>query len=157
VTGAKDLVAGNDHACMLIEKDIGGVVNDNIDCWGDLNAATNTVNYFASHLPVLLIAAARSTTCAVSVSGGLFCDGLDDVSFTVPFANLPANANQLEITADVVCARSDSAIRCWNSSGVLLDDVPENLTSVSDLALGGQYRCTINNGRPQCWGQTGVP
>lgn len=152
-SGSKDLVAGTGHGCALIQKNFGGgVIGDNIDCWGNLLAAQNTVDHFNGDVPVLAIAAAGNSTCAMSQAQGLFCSGQDSMSVNIGFANLPADPKQIEMTTQRVCVRSDSELKCWNAGGSLLDDTPLNFKALSDVAMGANFYCVINNKRPQCWG-----
>jgi len=179
-SGVIAISTGFSHACALLNS--GGV-----KCWGENESGqigdgtlvdkTSPVDVTGLGSGVVAISAGGSHTCAITISGNLYCWGynrygqIGDGSTTdrvtpTPVSGLGVNATKVSANFKHTCALlSNGTIKCWggNDSGQLGDGTTtESHLPVTVLAppasslivsSGGTHTCAIDNsGRVWCWG-----
>jgi alpha-tubulin suppressor-like RCC1 family protein len=182
IASVRALSAGLYHTCALTAS--GGV-----RCWGDnslgqvgMGADAGAVQSLPSPDDVLsnakAIAAGGSTTCALTMGGGVRCWGSNDGGelgdgtqvnrASPPSTDVPIGEPVTAIVTgrEHVCALTSSGgVRCWgmNLYGALGNGQPPELrlspnridvlTGVQALAAGGYHTCALTKaGAVRCWG-----
>ncbi|MBI5293750.1 MAG: RCC1 repeat-containing protein, partial [Chloroflexi bacterium] len=172
---ARQVVAGIDHTCALLE-------NGNVYCWGENQdrqladgTTTDRSTPVLSFTGAVQLASTHKHTCAVRASGLAFCWGPNaagELGTGVASAP-PVSAVQVVGLTDIAaiaagaratCAlRADGTVRCWgiNIDGRLGDGTttdslvpvePIGLTNVSAIAMDWYNGCAISSGSVRCWG-----
>ena len=179
-SGATAIVGGSAHTCAVVSG--GGV-----KCWGDnylgqLGDGTTTGRLVPTSVLGLdeaaaSLAAGEFHTCAVTVSGGMRCWGMNyagqlgdgtQVDHLTPaaVAGLPEAASVSAARSYTTCAVTTTGkVLCWGygRDGQLGDGIPltrQNPTAVIAVsgmlpkpALGGSHACVITaGGAVSCWG-----
>jgi len=167
--------AGYEHTCAVDE-------DGRAKCWGanrsgqlgngsteDSSAPVDVIG-----LPegVAAIAAGQQHTCALTLSGGVYCwgdnlfnrlgDGSDEDSPTpVPALGLASDVEAISIGLGHSCAlKTDSSVVCWGATGFLgvasFDKgpltVPGLENGVSTISAGLTHTCALKGGKVLCWG-----
>jgi len=177
-SGVEDISAGNRHTCAVTSA--GGVF-----CWGEnvhgqLGNGTNV----SSSDPVAIVdpgseirslASAALHTCALSVSGEVFCWGSNSYGQLGDGTNISSSTPRLVVGLDqasridagtwFTCAQTTSGeIECWgdNSFGQLGDGSSSSrltpgpvpgLAGVAGFVSGSHHNCAYNyTGEAFCWG-----
>lgn len=178
VTGATALVAGLEHACVL-------VAGGQIKCWGFTGYGQAGADYFGTVIyepreldgigDAFALAAGNRHTCALIAGGTLDCWG--DNYFgqlgNGKFISNPTPVNVTGVSGATALAAggghsctlvAGGAVKCWgdNGSGQLGNGsrrdspTPVNVTGVSGatvLAAGGGHTCVlVAGGAVRCWG-----
>ena len=182
VSGVVAITAGNNHTCVLTSA--GGV-----QCWGDnaagqLGDGTQTtsrtpVDVVGLTSGVALISAGYNHTCAVTVSGGAKCWGLNtdgqlgnntktSSSVPVDVATLASGVASITAGSFHTCVKTLSGgAKCWGSNysgqlGINVDDrlswsfpidVVGLTSGVAAIEAGGLHTCALTTGSGvKCWG-----
>lgn len=178
VTGATALVAGVEHACVL-------VAGGKIKCWGFSGYGQAGADYFRTVIyepreldgigDAFALAAGDRHTCALIAGGTLECRG-DNYFGQLGNGKFISNPTPVNVTgvsgATALAAEgghsctlvAGGAVKCWgdNGSGQLGNGsrrdspTPVNVTGVSGatvLAAGGGHTCVlVAGGAVKCWG-----
>jgi alpha-tubulin suppressor-like RCC1 family protein len=169
-TGVRDVAAGEDHSCALLDA-------GNVKCWGENYAGQLGDGTFdASLVPVdvlelgdvVQVAVGDASTCALDAAGVVTCWGADYAGFFEVGAVEGATAIAMgELHA---CALTTThGVKCWgrNGLGALGDgtgmdsvfdpvDVVGLTTGVASVYAGGNSSCAITeSGAARCWGDNG--
>ena len=167
--------AGYEHTCAVGE-------DGRAKCWGanrdgqlgngsteDSSAPVDVIG-----LPegVAAIAAGQRHTCALTLSGGVYCwgdnlfnrlgDGSDEDSpKPVPALGLASGVQAIAVGWNHSCAlKTDSSVVCWGATGFLgvasFDKgpliVPGLESGVSAIAVGPTHTCALKGKQVLCWG-----
>jgi alpha-tubulin suppressor-like RCC1 family protein len=180
VGGAVQVVAGNEHTCVVVS---GG--NNEVACWGagDQGQLGNGLTADAANptlvsglaLPLKDIAAGSAHTCVAYADGTVACWGdnsagqlgngsTTDSSSPVQVPGLE-QVLSLSAGADHTCAlRADDTVRCWGNnelgalgtSNTISSSTPQTLiggSNMASLALGNKNSCVLRyDGTVDCWG-----
>ncbi len=131
--------AGFKHTCAISDT--------RIICWGSNQQGQLDVP--SDIVAPTEIAAGKTFTCAID-QGNIRCWGKSP-SILSEVPGLLVNPRQLRVSSDHACVITDVGLRCWggHSPGVL---IPEDLSDITEVAVGGGYTCVITDKRVKCWG-----
>ncbi len=132
----------------------------------DSNTGTNTG--LVAEYDIIKIAAGDTHSCAIPKeegdSGHAYCWGenangqLGTLGYADYISPTPVGASayfsDIKLNGDNSCALSSTAqdLFCWGL-GTTYPQQLNDLTSVTDFAVGYHHICAINNGKVYCWGQ----
>jgi alpha-tubulin suppressor-like RCC1 family protein len=187
LTGATSTAGGYSHACALTAA--GSVM-----CWGDNSAGqlgdgTNVshpapVNVVAplAGLPVKAIAVAGNHSCALTMTGAVYCwgdnwngdlgNGNAGMPSPTPVAvtTINAGASRIATGDDFGCAvMTSGSVLCWggnasnqlgsaggSSNPVLVPTAVAGVSTAMDVAAGIDHACALTSaGGVLCWGNDG--
>lgn len=153
LSGASALAAGDAHAC--------GLFSGTVTCWGSDSSGESSVPLaLQARTDISVLDVGSRTSCAYSAGLGLRCWGetskLNSSGAAIdlsPPATGQAVIEQIAVGQFHICARTADNVVCWGENGSGQTNIPLNIGTLTDLAVGDTFTCVVNNGRPQCWGE----
>jgi alpha-tubulin suppressor-like RCC1 family protein len=181
VSGAKQIVAGDQHTCALLGSP-GAVscwgANDNAQVGnGSTQAAVTSPAMVAGVTDAVELVGGGEHTCARRLSGGVTCWGYNYLGQLGNGSTLPTRATQPQTVVELddaaqlaagryhTCAlRKGGSVACWglNAKGELGDGMTQdssspvavmNLSAATFVAAGSWHTCAATApGQVLCWG-----
>ncbi|MBI3543481.1 MAG: hypothetical protein HY075_09440 [Deltaproteobacteria bacterium] len=148
IWGAKAIVAGSQHACIINHDDAPV-------CWPSLVGAYGTQPP-TDLKQVKALSARNFRTCAIDASNAVRCWGYAPVVAGDPQQPEGLKARAVAVGAWHACAIGvDGKIACWGSNDLGALDAPKDITAVQ-LSAGASHSCALaSDGRVRCWGTYG--
>jgi len=142
--GVRQIDAGNDHTCAVLES-------DRVVCWGNDNdgEAPATPSPYAFRM----VAAGGSHTCGVRSDGKAVCWG-DNSSGQAPPGPTGTTYDSLAAGGAHTCGiRLDQSVVCWGDNSLGQAPAGPTATNYSAISAGTGHTCGIRtDDKVLCWG-----